>query len=131
MQHAVPQTARNSTSYPLQIWYNQGRNEGGKGGTIPRAPIHCGAAESLRGRRITAGAAEKSQQCQKRFRQYSKFAFQRAQVPPWGRQTSTMGAPIQSQGRQTCFCPGHHLTSLRPWVQPPKQNNLDAVKPPR
>jgi len=39
----------------------QGRNEGGgKGGTIPRAPIPYGGTGSLQGRRITAGGAEKS-----------------------------------------------------------------------
>jgi len=79
---------------------NQGRNEGGKGDTIPRAPINYGGAESLRGRRITAGAAEKSQQCHKYFLQCSKFAIERAQVPPWGRQTSNMGAP------NVLFAPG-------------------------
>ena len=65
----------------------QGRNEGEKGGTIPRAPIRYGGAESLLGRRITAGGAEKSQQCHKYFLQYSKFAFERTPVRPWGRQT--------------------------------------------
>jgi len=65
----------------------QGRNEGGKGRTIPRAPIHYGGAESLRGRRITAGGTEKSQQCHKYFLQYSKCAFERAPVRLWGRQT--------------------------------------------
>jgi len=33
------------------------------------------------------GAAEKSQQSHKYFLQYSKFASERAQIPPWGRQT--------------------------------------------
>jgi len=31
------------------VCYSQGRNEGGKGGTIPRAPNHCVGAEWLRG----------------------------------------------------------------------------------
>jgi len=83
----------------------QGRNEGEKGGTIPRAPIRYGGAESLLGRRITAGGAEKSQQCHKYFLQYSKFAFERTPVRPWGRQTSTMGAPVRPRGRQTLFLP--------------------------
>jgi len=52
----------------------------GKGGTIPQTPIHYGGAESLQGRRITAGGAEKSQQCHKYFLQYSKVAFERTQV---------------------------------------------------
>jgi len=51
-----------------------------RGGTIPRAPIHYGSAESLKGRRITGGGAEKSQQCHKYFLQYSKFAFERTQI---------------------------------------------------
>jgi len=58
----------------------QGRNEGGKGGTIPRAPIHYGGAETLQGRRITAGGAKKSQQCHKYFLQYSKFVLERTQI---------------------------------------------------
>jgi len=66
----------------LPLW--QGRNEGGKGGTIPRAPIHYGGAESMRGRLITAGGAEKSQQCHKFFLQYCKFAFERTKIRPWG-----------------------------------------------
>ena len=61
---------------------NQGRNEGGKGGTIPWAPIHYGGAESLQERRITVGGAEKSQQCHKYFLQYSKFAFETTQIRP-------------------------------------------------
>ena len=60
----------------------QGRNEGGKGGTNPRAPIHYGGAELLQGRQIIAGGAEKSQQCHKYFLQYSKFAFERTQTRP-------------------------------------------------
>ena len=83
----------------LHFPYTQGRNEGG---TIPRAPIHYGGAESLRGRRITAGAVENSQQCHKYFLQYSKFTFERAQIPPWG--------------AKLVFCPGRHPTSLRPCV---------------
>ena len=57
----------------------QGRNEGGKGGTIPPG------AKSLWGRRITEGGAEKSQQCHKYFLQYSTFASERPQVRTWGR----------------------------------------------
>ena len=64
--------------------------------------------ESLWGGRITAGGrrtaggAEKSQQRNKYFVQYSTFAFERPQVRTWG--------------RQTCFFAGRHQTSLRPWV---------------
>ena len=45
----------------------QGRNEGGKGGTIPRASTHY-------------RNAIKSQQCYKHFLQYSTFASERSQV---------------------------------------------------
>jgi len=40
-------------------------------------------AESLRGHRITAGDAGKSQQCHKYFLQYSAFASERPQVRTW------------------------------------------------
>jgi len=60
---------------------DQGRNEGGKGVTIPRVPNHAG------GRQMTAGDAEKSQQSHKYFLQYSTFATGRPQVRKWGRQT--------------------------------------------
>jgi len=66
----------------LQFTHVQGRNEGGKGTTITPAPIHYGGAKSLQGRPITAGGAEKSQQCHKYFLQYSKFAFERTQIWP-------------------------------------------------
>ena len=70
-----------NSSYPtVKNNHRQGRNEGRKGGTIPRAPIHYGGAESLQGRRITAGGAETSQQCHTFFLQYSKFAFERTQI---------------------------------------------------
>jgi len=45
-------------------WFSQqGRNEGGKGGTIPRAPNHSGGAEILRGAPNDCGGAKKSKQC--------------------------------------------------------------------
>ena len=46
------------------------------------------------------GGVKKSQQCHQYFLQYSTFASERPQV--------------RSSGRQTCFLPGCHLTSLRP-----------------
>ena len=51
-------------------------------------------------RKITMGSAETSQPCLKYFVQYSIFASERPQVRTWG--------------RQTCFCPGPHISSLRP-----------------
>ena len=44
-------------------------------------------AESLWGRRITAGGGGKSQQCHMYILQHSKFASERSQVRTWGRQT--------------------------------------------
>jgi len=49
--------------------------------TNDEIPAHIkpmGKAESLQGRQITAGGAEKSQQCHKYFLQYSNFAFKGA-----------------------------------------------------
>jgi len=60
--------------YSVREMSAQGRNEGVKGGTITRAPNHC-------------GYTEKSQKCHKYSLQYSKFASERAQVRTWGRQT--------------------------------------------
>ena len=58
----------------MKLCYKQGRNEGGKGGAIPRAPSHY-------------GGAEKSQRCHKYFLQYSTFASERPQFRTWGCQT--------------------------------------------
>jgi len=59
----------------------QGRNEGGKGGTI------LGEAESLWGRRMTAGLPKSPNNVTIYFLQYSTFASERPQVRIWGRQT--------------------------------------------
>jgi len=75
--------------------------EEGKEGTNPRMPNHYGSADSLRWAPNDCGGAEKSQIYRKYFLQYSIFAFERPQVWKWG--------------RQTCFLPGRHLTSLRSW----------------
>ena len=62
------------------MYYSQGRNEGGHNSL---------GANSLwerwitAGGQITAGGAEKSQQCHKYFLQYSKFAFKRTQIWPY------------------------------------------------
>ena len=58
----------------------QRRNEGGQGGHNSRGANLRWGAELLQGRRITAGGAEKSQQCHKYFLQYSKIAFERTQT---------------------------------------------------
>ena len=65
----------------------QGRNEGGKGGIIPRAPNHC-------------GVAEKSQQRHKYFLQNSTFA--------------PKDLRFEHGGDKLASCPGRYLTSLRP-----------------
>jgi len=59
--------------------FEQGRNEGGKVGTIPRAPNY------LRGRRMAAVGVEKTQECRKYFLQYSTFDSEIS--------VSNMGAP--------------------------------------
>jgi len=82
MFHSI---SKSSTGVSDKTWKwtqpTRGVTSGGKGGTIPWAPICYGSTESLRGRRISAEAAEKSQQCHKYFLQYSKFAIERPQVP--------------------------------------------------
>ena len=60
--------------------FNQGHNEGGKGGTIPRPPCNYGAANDY-------WVAEKSQQCHKHFLQYPTFTSKISKVWTWGRQT--------------------------------------------
>jgi len=83
---------RESCSLP-----NQRRNEGGaKGEQLPGHRVYLGAANHC-------GGAEKSRQCHKHFLQYSTFASERPQCRTWG--------------RQTCFLPGRHLTTLRPCPQ--------------
>jgi len=73
---------------------SQGRNEGGRGHNSP-------GAESLWGRQMTAGGAEKPQQCHIYIFQYSKCASERSQVWSWGTK------PVS--------CAGRHLISLHPW----------------
>jgi len=71
----------------LQRAVTRGVTKGGQGGH------DSPGAESLWGRRITAGrqmtaeGAEKSQQCHKYFLQCSTFASERPQFRTWGRQT--------------------------------------------
>jgi len=57
----------------VDCWH-RGVTTGSKGGTIPRAPNHC-------------GEHRKSQPFHKYFLQYSKFPSERPQVWTWGRQT--------------------------------------------
>jgi len=74
--------------------------------------MHYGGAESLQGRRITAGGAEKSRHCtffntvnlpSKELR----FDHRGAKLRPWGRRFDQGSAEF-------VFCPGRHITSLRP-----------------
>ena len=97
--------------------HNQGRNEGGKGGTIPWAPIRYGGAESLQGRRISAEAAESPNNVTSTFFNTAnllsnelRFHYGGAKLRLWGRWFDHGGAKL-------VFCPGRHLTSLRPWSQ--------------
>jgi len=67
------------------LWFiQQGRNEEGKAGAIPRAPNHSGGAEILREAPNDCRGAKKSQQCHKYFLQYSTFASEKSQVRTWG-----------------------------------------------
>jgi len=79
----------------------RGVTKGGKVGTIPRASNHCRGAQSLWGRRITAGGVWKSQQYHTYFLQWSTFASERHQVRTWG---AKLASGL-----------GSHLTSLCPW----------------
>jgi len=56
----------NATHLPNHEFPSRGLTKG-KGGTYSQAPIQYGGAESLQGHRITAGGAEKRQQCHKYF----------------------------------------------------------------
>jgi len=56
------------------VFPGRGIPRGSKGGTILRAPNHC-------------GGVQKSHQCHKYFLQYSIFASGRPRVRTWGRQT--------------------------------------------
>ena len=99
------------------LGHNQGRNEGGKGGTIPWAPIRYGGAESLQGRQISAEAAESPNNVTSTFFNTAnllsnelRFHYGGAKLRLWGRWFDHGGAKL-------VFCPGRHLTSLRPWSQ--------------
>jgi len=86
----------------------RGATRGGQGGTITQAPNHDGG-------RITAGVqnyCERPQQCHKYFLQYSKFASERAQERPCGRQTCFLPrTPSNLVTPLTMAHPGHHLES--------------------
>jgi len=72
-----------------QAGYGQGRNE--RGAQFP-------------GRQMTAGGAEKSQQCHMYILQYSKFTFERFDLR------------FEHWGVKLASCPGRHLILLRPWL---------------
>jgi len=71
-----------------------GVTRGGIGGAIPREPYHYGAPNHC-------GYAEKSQHCHNYFLQCSTFA--------------PKSLRFEHGGAKLASCPGHHLTSLRPW----------------
>jgi len=74
-------------------WINmQRRNEGDKGGAIPRAPNHCGGTESLR-------EAPKSPNNVTCTFFNSRFASERLQVRTWGHQGH------RQRGNQWCPAP--------------------------
>ena len=94
----------------------QGRNEGRKGGPIPRAPIHYGGVESLQGRSELLLEAPKSPNnvTSTFFNTVNlpskelRFDHRGAKLRPWRRR-------FDQRGAEFVFCPGRHLTSLRPW----------------
>jgi len=90
----------------FQMWFvswhaSKGVTRGARGDRIPRAPNRYGSAKPLRGRRMTAEGAEKSQQYHKYTIQYSTFADFR----------------FEHGGVKLASCPGRHLNSLRPCTQ--------------
>jgi len=69
--------------YDLQLFQYisiRGVTRGAKGANFPG---HCITMRA----RITAGSAERSQQCHIYFLQYSTFDSERPQVSTWGRET--------------------------------------------
>jgi len=75
----------------------QGRNEKGKGGTIPRAPNHHGGAESLR-------------EAPKRPNNVTSAFFSTVHLLPKDLRFEH-GVP----NSKLAYCPGHHLALFRPW----------------
>jgi len=81
------------------LWRKQGRNDVGQGGTIPQAQNNC------RGRQMSVGGAEKSQQFHKYFLQCSKFPSERPRVRTWGAKLVSCPGAIQPRyipGRKGC-----------------------------
>jgi len=74
----------------------QGRNEGGQGGTISRAPSHYGAPNGCGGRQKVPSM--------------SQIFFDTVDLLP--KQLS-----FEHGGAKLASCPGRCRTSLRPWFQ--------------
>jgi len=79
------------------LWRKQGRNDGGQGGTIPRAPDHWGGAKCLL-------VARKSPN------NFTGTFFNTVNFLPKGLRFERGGAKLASR-------PGRHLTSLHPWAE--------------
>jgi len=95
------------------IWLsNQGRNEAGKGGTVPWAPSHYGGAKSLQGHPMAAKA-------QKSPNNVTNTFFNTKHLLPKDLSSEYWGAKLASYH-------GYHLTSLHPWVK--SHNNLAAAR---
>jgi len=85
----------------------QGRNDGGQG-------VHNSPGVQLRwGREITVVGAEKAQQCQKYFLQYTTFAPVRPQVRTWRRQACFL--PRAPSNLVTCLR-SHKGSACQPGV---------------
>jgi len=80
---------------------HQGHNEGGEGGAFPRAPINYGGAKSLRG-------AELLREQPKSPNSHTSTSFNTVNL-------LSKEFRFDHGGAKLVFCPGRHLTSLRPW----------------
>jgi len=122
LHHAVSHTATRASQCETSAHHTQEGNEGKQGGH--NSP---GANSLLWGRWITAGVTnyygshwKVPTMSQVLSSIHSKFTFKKADVPPWGCQTSTMGWGLlfDHRGAKLVFCPRRHPTSLRAWSHP-------------
>ena len=74
-------------------------------GTIPRAPIHYGGAESLQGRRIIAGGAELLLKAPKSPNNVTSTFFNTVNLPSKELGFDHRGAKLRPWGRRICLFP--------------------------
>jgi len=87
----------------------QGCNEGGKGGTIFRAPIHYGGAELL------LEAPESPNNVTSTFFNTVNLPSKDFRFDHRGAKLRPLGRRFDQRGAEFVFWPGRHITSLRPW----------------